>query len=98
VENVVFLELYCEESVNPSLGPVNVLGEAIFFQLQGFDVGRVRCNLPGATRGSGEIRLPLEAGGACLEETVCNSGDQSFGVRATLWGFLDGAGEGVIPG
>ena len=41
VENVVVLELYCEESVNPILGPVNVLGEAIFFQLQGFDGGRV---------------------------------------------------------
>ena len=63
VENVVVLELYCEESVNPSLGPVNAFGEAIFFQLQGFDGDRVRCNLPGATRGSGKISKPLEAGG-----------------------------------
>ena len=63
VKNVDVLELYREESVNPSLGPVNVLGEARFFQLQGFDGDRVRCNLPGATRGSGEISKPFGSGG-----------------------------------
>ncbi len=52
----------------------------------------------GATRGSGEISKPFGSGGACPEGTVCNAWDQSFGVRATLWGFLDGVGEGLIPG
>ena len=62
VANVVLLELFCEKSVNLVLCPGNVFGETGFFQLQGFDGDRVWCNLPGATRGSGEIRLPLEAG------------------------------------
>jgi hypothetical protein len=34
----------------------------------------------------------LGAGGACPEGTVCNARGESCGVRATLWGFLDGAG------
>jgi hypothetical protein len=41
VENVVVFGFYCEEAVNLILGPVNVFEEAIFFQLQGFDGGRV---------------------------------------------------------
>jgi hypothetical protein len=51
-----------------------------------------------ATRGSGEISKPFGSGGSCPEETVCNARGESCGVRATLWGFLDGAGEGLIPG
>jgi hypothetical protein len=41
VEIVVVFGFYCEESVNLDLGPGNVLGEAFFFQLQGFAGGRV---------------------------------------------------------
>ena len=40
----------------------------------------------------------IGSGGACPEGTVCNARVESFGVIATLWGFLDGAGEGLIPG
>jgi hypothetical protein len=42
--NNVVLELYCEESVNPNLGPVNAFGGARFFQLQGYDGDLVWCN------------------------------------------------------